>query len=54
MQQFIESDLLQAAEKAGIFPVNLIKEPEAAALYTLSTHDHSLKVTNTGIDLEGR
>lgn len=35
---------LKAAKKAGIHPVTLIKEPEAAALYTLSSHDHSLKV----------
>lgn len=34
---------LKAAKKAGIHPVTLIKEPEAAALYTLSSHDHSLK-----------
>lgn len=34
----------QAAKKAGIHPVTLIKEPEAAALYTLTTHDHSIKV----------
>ncbi|ROV88754.1 hypothetical protein VMCG_10060 [Cytospora schulzeri] len=33
-----------AAKKAGIHPVTLIKEPEAAALYTLSSHDHSLNV----------
>ena len=26
---------LQAAKHAGIFPATLIKEPEAAALYTL-------------------
>lgn len=39
------SDLYQhqAAKKAGIHPVTLIKEPEAAALYTLTTHDHSIK-----------
>jgi len=34
----------QAAKKAGIHPVTLIKEPEAAALYTLSSFDHSFKV----------
>ncbi|KAI7775462.1 hypothetical protein LA080_006794 [Diaporthe eres] len=34
---------LKAAKKAGIHPVTLIKEPEAAALYTLTTHDHSIK-----------
>ncbi|KAH7370903.1 Hsp70 family protein-like protein [Rhexocercosporidium sp. MPI-PUGE-AT-0058] len=28
---------LKAAEKAGVFPVTLIKEPEAAALYVLHT-----------------
>lgn len=33
----------QAAKKAGIHPVTLIKEPEAAALYTLSSFDHSFK-----------
>ncbi|KUI64110.1 hypothetical protein VM1G_10883 [Cytospora mali] len=35
---------LNAAKKAGIHPVTLIKEPEAAALYTLSCHDHSFDV----------
>lgn len=34
---------MQAAKKAGIHPVTLIKEPEAAALYTLTSHDHSIK-----------
>jgi molecular chaperone DnaK (HSP70) len=34
---------LQAAKMAGIFPVTLIKEPEAAALYTLNSLDFSLK-----------
>ncbi|KAJ0108760.1 hypothetical protein J7T55_011251 [Diaporthe amygdali] len=33
---------LKAAKKAGIHPVTLIKEPEAAALYTLSTYDHTI------------
>jgi len=33
---------LQAAKKAGIFPVTLIKEPEAAALYTISSLDFTL------------
>lgn len=33
----------QAAKKAGIHPVTLIKEPEAAALHILTTHDHSIK-----------
>ncbi|KAL1866881.1 hypothetical protein Daus18300_006584 [Diaporthe australafricana] len=35
---------LKAAKKAGIHPVNLIKEPEAAALYTFSSHNHSINV----------
>lgn len=35
---------LRAAEKAGIHPVTLIKEPEAAALYTLHEHEQALKV----------
>ncbi|KAJ4422617.1 hypothetical protein N0V82_002736 [Gnomoniopsis sp. IMI 355080] len=34
---------LRAAKKAGIHPVTLIKEPEAAALYTLSSHNHCFK-----------
>ncbi|KAG8162026.1 hypothetical protein KVR01_007791 [Diaporthe batatas] len=34
---------LKAAKTAGIHPVTLIKEPEAAALYTLTTHDHAIK-----------
>lgn len=34
----------QAAKKAGIHPVTLIKEPEAAALYTLTTHEHAIMV----------
>ncbi|KAI3392445.1 hypothetical protein diail_5689 [Diaporthe ilicicola] len=34
---------MMAARRAGFYPVNLIKEPEAAALYTLSTYDHSIK-----------
>jgi hypothetical protein len=34
----------QAATKAGISPVSLIKEPEAAALYTLRSLDFSLNV----------
>lgn len=33
---------LKAAKKAGMHPVTLIKEPEAAALYTLTTHDHMI------------
>jgi molecular chaperone DnaK (HSP70) len=34
----------QAAKKAGIHPVTLIKEPEAAAIYTLNTYDQTIKV----------
>ncbi|KAL2276398.1 hypothetical protein FJTKL_00935 [Diaporthe vaccinii] len=34
---------LKAAKRAGIHPVTLIKEPEAAALHVLHTHDHSIK-----------
>lgn len=41
------TDHVQAAKKAGIHPVTLIKEPEAAALYTLSSHDHSLNVSSS-------
>ncbi|KAI1359876.1 actin-like ATPase domain-containing protein [Xylaria arbuscula] len=33
---------LRAAKKAGIHPVSLIKEPEAAALYTLYVHERAL------------
>ncbi|KAI1084122.1 actin-like ATPase domain-containing protein [Whalleya microplaca] len=33
---------LRAAKKAGIHPVTLIKEPEAAALYTLFNHERAL------------
>ncbi|KFA66207.1 hypothetical protein S40285_05120 [Stachybotrys chlorohalonatus IBT 40285] len=33
---------LQAAKKAGLYPVTLIKEPEAAALYTLHALDFVL------------
>ncbi|KAF4439111.1 hypothetical protein F53441_12662 [Fusarium austroafricanum] len=33
---------IQAAKKAGIHPVTLIKEPEAAALYTFMTQERSL------------
>ncbi|KAG6355052.1 hypothetical protein INS49_004133 [Diaporthe citri] len=36
-----------AAKKAGIYPVTMIKEPEAAALYTLTTHDHAIKAGDT-------
>ncbi|CAG9953192.1 unnamed protein product [Clonostachys rosea f. rosea IK726] len=35
---------LQAAKYAGIFPVTLIKEPEAAALYTMYSLGFALKV----------
>ncbi|KAH6842399.1 hypothetical protein B0I37DRAFT_399101 [Chaetomium sp. MPI-CAGE-AT-0009] len=35
---------LQASRIAGIFPVTLIKEPEAAALYTMHSLDFSLNV----------
>ncbi|KAK0648651.1 putative hsp70 protein [Cercophora newfieldiana] len=35
---------LEAAKMAGIFPVTLIKEPEAAALYTLHSLDFALNV----------
>ncbi|KAK4182907.1 hypothetical protein QBC35DRAFT_419950 [Podospora australis] len=34
---------MQAAKTAGIFPVTLIKEPEAAALHTMHSLDFSLK-----------
>lgn len=34
---------LKAAKMAGIFPVTLIKEPEAAALYTMHALDFTLK-----------
>lgn len=38
---------LQAAKHAGIFPVTLIKEPEAAAMYTLhELQDRSLAVSS--------
>lgn len=33
----------KAAKKAGIHPVTMIKEPEAAALYILSSYDHALQ-----------
>jgi len=35
---------MQAAKRAGIFPVTLIKEPEAAALYTTHSLDFALNV----------
>ncbi|KAF5707942.1 Hsp70 family heat shock protein [Fusarium mundagurra] len=36
---------IQAAKKAGVYPVTLVKEPEAAALYTFMTQERAL---NTG------
>ncbi|RKK94122.1 hypothetical protein BFJ68_g15279 [Fusarium oxysporum] len=33
---------IQAAKKAGVYPVILIKEPEAAALYTFKTQERAL------------
>lgn len=36
--------IAQADEKAGIHPVTLIKESEAAALYTLADHEQCLKI----------
>ncbi|CCT63195.1 related to hsp70 protein [Fusarium fujikuroi IMI 58289] len=35
---------IQAAKKAGVYPVMLIKEPEAAALYTFKTQERALSV----------
>lgn len=35
---------VQAAKVAGLFPVTLIKEPEAAALYTMHSLDFTLNV----------
>ncbi|KAF4961796.1 hypothetical protein FSARC_10092 [Fusarium sarcochroum] len=35
---------IQAAKKAGVYPVALIKEPEAAALYTFMTQERALNV----------
>ncbi|KAG5812763.1 hypothetical protein H9Q74_004114 [Fusarium xylarioides] len=35
---------IQAAKKAGVYPVMLIKEPEAAALYTFKTQERALTV----------
>lgn len=34
---------IQAAELAGIKPVTVVKEPEAAALYSIKTLDFSIK-----------
>ncbi|KAI1428888.1 actin-like ATPase domain-containing protein [Xylaria sp. FL1777] len=39
---FAKDRTLRAAKKAGIHPVSLIKEPEAAALYTLYVHERAL------------
>ncbi|KAF5964023.1 Hsp70 chaperone protein [Fusarium bulbicola] len=33
---------IQAAKKAGVYPVTLVKEPEAAALYTFMTQERAL------------
>lgn len=42
----------QAAKKAGIHPVQLIKEPEAAALYTLHVlQDKALAVWHENLCL---
>ncbi|KAF5554730.1 Hsp70 family heat shock protein [Fusarium napiforme] len=35
---------IQAAKKAGVYPVILIKEPEAAALYTFKTQERAMSV----------
>lgn len=45
--------MLQAAKIAGIHPVTLIKEPEAAALYTLTSHDHSIKPGDSFVVCDG-
>lgn len=37
----------KAAKKAGIHPVTMIKEPEAAALYILSSNDHAFQAGDT-------
>lgn len=41
----VQFDLLRdkAAKKAGIHPVTMIKEPEAAALHILSAHEHAFQ-----------
>ncbi|KAG8165646.1 hypothetical protein KVR01_004198 [Diaporthe batatas] len=39
-----KSATIKAAESAGMFPVTLIKEPEAAALYTMHSLGFSLKI----------
>ena len=36
-------DTVTAARMSGIHPVTLIKEPEAAALYTMYSLDHALQ-----------
>ncbi|KAI0452962.1 actin-like ATPase domain-containing protein [Xylaria acuta] len=41
---------LRAAKTAGIHPVFLIKEPEAAALYTLYVHERALNASPTNGD----
>ncbi|KAH7316965.1 putative hsp70 protein [Stachybotrys elegans] len=38
---------MEAAEQAGLYPVTLIKEPEAAALYTIHSLDFTMKVGDT-------
>lgn len=38
-----KNSTLKAAKMAGIFPVTLIKEPEAAALYTLHSMDFAIQ-----------
>lgn len=37
---------MQAAKKAGIFPITLIKEPEAAALYAVREEDYAVDPGN--------
>lgn len=41
---FFCADLEQAAKLAGLHPVTLIKEPEAAALYTMHSLDFALNI----------
>jgi hypothetical protein len=38
--------MIQAAKKAGVYPVTLVKEPEAAALYTFMTLERALSVSH--------
>lgn len=40
---------MKATHMAGFSPATLIKEPEAAALYTIRSHDSTLKVGNAFI-----